>query len=153
MRLHWLAFAVLLAACASSEGLRRSNRLEADVVCTADTAVRCPLGGCALWQIGAVTRLPLAIEVPASVGDEGRTQMCVDGACSRVILDTEGQRGRSWSVYVVWSHGSESYQGPLQVYPGGRSFEARLDGGEFATTWRGRCTPGDLSSLPPLERR
>jgi hypothetical protein len=150
MRLHWLAFAVLLAACASSDGLRRSNRLEADVVCTADTAVRCPLGGCALWQIGAVTRLPLAIEVPASVGDEGRTQMCVDGVCSRVILDTEVQRGRSWTVYVVWSHADASLRGPLWVYPGGRSFEARLSGGDFSTTWRGRCAPASSGSLIPI---
>jgi hypothetical protein len=152
MRLHWLAFALLLAAC-SSPGPQRSNRLEADVVCTADTAVRCPLGGCALWQIGAVTRLPLAIEVPARVEGERNPQMCVDGECSHVILDTELQRGRSWRVWVVWMDASERLSGPLQVYPGGRSFEARLSGGEYATTWRGRCAPGHLSSLPPLEGR
>jgi len=149
MRLHWLAFA-LLAACVST-GPRPSNRLETDVVCTAETAKRCPVGGCAPWQVSAERRLPLTIEVPARVEEEGRTQMCLDGACSRVILETERQRGRSWSVYVIWSHGSRSLAGPLRVYPGARSFEARLSDGEFATTWRGRCAPGDLPAPSPDE--
>jgi hypothetical protein len=149
MRLHWLAL-VLLAACASP-GTWRSNRLEADVVCTAETAMRCPYGGCAPWQIAAVTRQPLLVEVPARVEDEGRTYMCVDGVCSRVILDTELQQGRSWTVYVVWSHGDAHYTGRLRVFPGGRSFVARLHGGDFAMTWRGGCAPGELTSLGTVQ--
>lgn len=142
-----LLMALALGGCAAVEDLEdeegyRRRVPTTDLICSAQTAVRCTRGHCAPWSGGRRRTMSVTIEMPTR-SSEPIADMCVRGACAPVLFDSEGQRGWSWRRHVSWhrEHPGQSLFGTIEVHEGWRTFEMDLTSHDNRYIWHGSCRP------------